>query len=223
MTAFSPVPTQSLTRVAVLIDGDHIPASFRSTICAEAGRLGEVISVHLFCDLSLRPDWTTETGLDVLHCKGRPGKNCADMALCIAALDMAYRNLARVFVIASNDRDFEPLIRHLQRNGFGARQLKYAPAPAQPIKREATPKKDTVTIKPPEPDNGSLVSMVMACIRENGGDKGLPIADLNLLWKTLGFKISETTEKSWRAWLKARPQYFTCDAKGPDARVRIAS
>ena len=182
-----------------------------------------VISVHLFCDLSLRTDWSAETGLDVQHCKGRPGKNSADMALCIAALDMAYRGLARIFFIASNDRDFEPLIRHLQRNGFGARQLKYNQTPPPPVPHQPAPAKTELSTRPPEPDNGSLVSMVMACIRENGGDKGLPIADLNLLWKTLGFKISETTEKSWRAWLKARPQYFTCDAKGPDARVRIAS
>ena len=51
MTAFSSVPAQALTRVAVLIDGDHIPATFRPVITQQAQRMGQVVSTQLFCDL----------------------------------------------------------------------------------------------------------------------------------------------------------------------------
>ena len=221
MTAFSPVTTPTRSRVAIFIDGDHIPPTFRATIAQQAARLGDVISTQLFCDLSLRADWAVETGLDVTHCKGRPGKNSADMSLCIAALDMAYRGLAHMFLIVSNDRDFEPLVRHLHRLGHSATQIKFLPPPIEKARADNAPPKPEATLLPPDPKPASLVAMVIAHIRENGGASGLPISQLNGLYKTLGFKISETTEKSWRAWLKARPQYFICDPKGTDARVRL--
>jgi hypothetical protein len=228
MNAQSPIPSQSLIpsqtrrRVAVLIDGDHIPATFRSKITTDATKLGDVISMQLFCDLTSRPDWSAVTGLDVQHCKGRPGKNSADMALCIAALDMAYRGLAGSFLIVSNDRDFEPLIRHLQRIGFSARQMNYTSPPSHIRVSTPAPTAPAPKPRPPEPENGSLLSMVIAFIREHGNDRGVPIAKLNGLYQTLGFKISDTTDKSWRAWLLARPAYFSCDAKGPNACVRLA-
>lgn len=218
MTAFSPVPAQTRSRVAVFIDGDHIPPSYRPTIAREATKLGDPVSTQLFCDLSIRSDWATETGLDVTHCKGRPGKNSADISLSIAALDLAYRGLATSFLIASNDRDFEPLIRHLHRIGCTATQMRM----------EASSNPPTIPPSPSLPappqtarDTRPLLEKVRAAIKAHGGTDGMAIAALNPLLHRQGVCISQEPEKSWHAWLKAHPQHFICDPKGPDAKVRL--
>jgi len=221
MTAFSPVSAQTKARVAVFIDGDHIPPSYRPTVAAEAARLGQVVSTQLFCDLSLRPDWAAETGIDATHCKGRPGKNSADMTLCIAALDLAYRGLATSFLIASNDRDFEPLIRHLHRLGFSALQIKTGLPPAPPVVKP-TPAPQEARAPIPEPASDPLIEKVLAAIKSHGDPDGIAISSLNHLLHHDGVRISQEPEKTWRAWLKARPQHFLCDPKGPQSKVRLA-
>ena len=222
MTAYSPLPTQTKARVAVFIDGDHIPPSCRPSIALEAARLGSVASTQLFCDLSLRSDWAAETGIDTTHCKGRPGKNSADISLCIAALDLAYRGLATAFLVASNDRDFEPLIRHLQRIGCTAIQIRSQPTTGTeatntlPAPQSASPPAPALA-----PDSGSLLEKVRAAIKAHGGPDGITIEALNPLLHRQGVRISLQPEKSWRKWLQARPQHFTCDPKGPQSRVRL--
>lgn len=213
MAAFSSAPPQTRARLAVFIDGDHIPPSFRLPLMAEAVRHGHVVSTQLFCDLSLRPDWAAETGIDVTHCKGRPGKNSADISLCIAALDLAYRGLASAFLIASNDRDFEPLIRHLHRMGLSASQMKSPAHPPTP--QPAEPKRAKTPARTP------LLDMVCAAIKAQGEADGLAIAALNPLLHRQGVSISKEPEKTWRAWLLARPSHFICDPKGPQAKVRL--
>lgn len=222
MIAYSPFPAESKARVATFIDGDNIPATFRKAIAEAAGELGDPISTQLFCDLSLRPDWASETGIDVTHCKGRPGKNSADMSLCIAALDLAYRRLASAFLIASNDRDFEPLIRHLQRMGFTAIQIKTPVPPTdQPVNPASTPHATKAPPGAAAQTRSSLPDMVRAAIKAHGGSDGIAIASLNTLFHRDGFRISQQPEKTWRAWLIARPADFVCDPKGPQARVRL--
>lgn len=208
MNSFSAVLPH--TRVAILIDGDHIPASFRPAILKQATQLGDIVSTQLFCDISLRKDWASESGLDIHHCKGRPGKNCTDMQLCIAALDLAYRHLANSFLIVSNDRDFEPLIRHLTRIGLSARQHTCAVTPA-PTKK-ITPHGDSAIAL------GKLTQKLTAAQAQGG----LPMASLGGLHAETGFHVSLTPEKTWRKWLAARPEHFACDAKGPTAKVRLA-
>jgi len=222
MTAYSPLPTQTKARVAVFIDGDHIPPSSRPSIALEAARLGTVASTQLFCNLSLRSDWAAETGIDTTHCKGRPGKNSADISLCIAALDLAYRGLATAFLIASNDRDFDPLIRHLHRIGYTAIQIgskdTFNPEAAKSIPAS----QPGGTLAPAlAPDSAPLLEKVRAAIMAHGGPNGIAIEALNPLLHRQGVRISLEPEKSWRKWLQARPQHFTCDPKGPQSKVRL--
>lgn len=209
MNSYAPV--LSRTRVAILIDGDHIPASFRPAILRKAIQLGDIVSTQLFCDISVRQDWATEPGLDIHHCKGRPGKNCTDMQLCIAALDLAYRHLANSFLIVSNDRDFEPLIRHLTRIGLSACQQKLAESPAAPRKKTA-----------PHGDAAIALRVLTEKLSTAQAQDGLPMASLGGLHAETGFHVSLTPEKTWRKWLAARPEHFACDAKGPAAKVRLA-
>ena len=221
MTAFSPVSAQTKARVAVFIDGDHIPPSYRPTIAAEAARLGQVVSTQLFCDLSLRADWAAETGIDATHCKGRPGKNSADMTLCIAALDLAYRGLATSFLIASNDRDFEPLIRHLHRMGFSALQIKTGLPPAPPVVKP-TPAPQEARAPTPEPSSTPLLEKVRAAIKAHGDSDGIAISLLNTVLQREGVRISQEPEKTWRGWFLSNRHHFTVGNEIPYPKVRLA-
>jgi hypothetical protein len=222
MTAFSPVSTQTLSRVAVLIDGDHIPATLRPAIVQQAQRMGQVISTQLFCDLSLRADWATETGLDAQHCKGRPGKNNTDISLCIAALDLAYRGLAGSFLIVSNERDFEPVLRHLNRMGCAAQQMKQLPpAVTKTIQPPPLPKEKNAENPVAFSESDLTITLVRHAIKTQGTTQGLSLCKLNHVLSATGFRISLTPQKTWNAWIKAHPDHFACDPKGPNTHVRL--
>ena len=52
--------------------------------------------------------------------------------------------------------------------------------------------------------------------------EGLLLTDLNTrLQRKHQTAISQRSEKTWRAYLLARPDLFVCDPKGPQARVRL--
>lgn len=221
MTSLSLVSGPALPRVAVLIDGDNIPQSFRPEIDRHAREMGRVVSGQVFGDIALHSDWSKEAGLDIHHCKGKQGGNAADITLVIAALDLAYRGLAQGFLIVSNDRDFEPLLRHLTKIGCNATVLKTPPKPAVqkavPVAAKPAAQPAKVTTDP------SILALVKELIRTKGDATGLEIVRLNSLHGTIGFRVSQTPEKQWRAWLRARPAHFEIDPKGPESRVRLVA
>lgn len=215
----APVPAApSPSRIAVLIDGDNVPRSFRPRIASEAAKLGNVVIWQLFGDIAHHSDWSREAGIDMHHCTGKAGSNAADIALVIGALDLAYRGLAEGFLIVSNDRDFEPLLRHLQKMGRSASILKRPTPPATKPKPAPTPAPKMAQEKM---DAAAILHHVIDLIRTQGDANGLPVARLNAIHSRTGFRVSSTPEKQWRAWLKARPEYFQIDPKGPNSRVRV--
>lgn len=105
-------------RLAILVDGDNIPHTILPAIEAKAYILGAPVIRRVFADVTLRKDWAEETSYLVTHCTTKAGKNRADIHLVIAALDIAHRRLATDFLICSDDRDFGPLVAHLQEQGL---------------------------------------------------------------------------------------------------------
>ncbi|WP_235933364.1 hypothetical protein [Paragemmobacter ruber] len=90
-----------------------------------------------------------------------------------------------------------------------ASQVSVRPAPNAP------------TPLPIAQDPPPLLEKVRTAIKANGGADGIAIAALNPLLHRQGIRITDTPERTWRAWLMARPQHFACDPKGPDAKVRL--
>ena len=92
----SPAPSLK-PRVALLIDGDNFPRSGLSEVESKAARLGEVTIRRVFGDMSVHKDWAQETAYIATHCATSSGKNRADMALVVAAMDLVHRGLASRF------------------------------------------------------------------------------------------------------------------------------
>jgi len=208
----SPATSQK-PRVALLIDGDNFPRSELSQVESKAARLGEITIRRVFGDMTLHTDWAQETAFVATHCATSAGKNRADMALVIAAMDFLHRGLASTFVIVSDDRDFDPLVSHMREQGCRVERIgKPAPPSSGATKPQVKP-------KPPKGID-EILSKVRALIAGSGA-AGYPIQSLGVALHQQGIDIADTPQKSLRAWLMSYPGEFDCDPRGPKARVRL--
>ena len=200
-------------RVALLIDGDNFPRAGLPPVESKASRLGEVTIRRVFGDMAQHKDWAQETTYVAMHCATSAGKNRADMALVIAAMDLFHRGLASTFVIVSDDRDFDPLVSHLREQGCRAERIG---KPAPQLTETAKP----LTKSPLSTGPDALVRKVRAMITAKGAE-GFPIQSLGVALHEKGIDIADTPQKSLRAWLTSYPDVFDCDPRGPEARVRL--
>jgi hypothetical protein len=120
--SFTANSDQAIPPVAVLIDGENISAEFAVHILAAAGNFGGVTIRRVYGNWN-HPSlvsWQAAAhhyGFQTIH-HAHPvaGKNAADIALTIDALDLLYQGL-RHFCLASSDTDFIPLVRRLRESG----------------------------------------------------------------------------------------------------------
>lgn len=205
--------TQGRQRVAILIDGDNYPRAGLAAVEAEARKWGDVTVRRVFGDMALHKTWGEEIAYTATHSTTAAGKNRADMAFVVAAMDIAHRGMASVFVIVSDDRDFGPLVNHLREQGHRVEWMgKKKVAPVKPASSIAMAS-DTVPLN-------ELSARVRAIVSE-AGPAGFPIQSLGPALQKNGIQVSRTPQKTWRAWLAHHAADFDCDPKGPQARVRV--
>lgn len=158
------------------------------------------------------------------------GKNAADLLLAIDAVEVALSGRAEAFVIASSDGDFSHLAHRLR--AFGAEVTGVGEAKAPRGFRAActefvelgagaaiqlVPKSDGCPT-----DLDQKIRAMIATHSKNGA--GIKIADLSPKMHAMhGTRISTFPEKSWRAYLSARPLLYELDPRGPEAKVRFRS
>lgn len=208
----SPAPSLK-PRVALLIDGDNFPRSRLSDVETRAARLGDITTRRVFGDMSQRRDWAKETAYTATHCTSSAGRNRADMALVIAAMDLVHRGLAATFIIASDDQDFDPLVSYMREQGYRAER----------IGKQNPPSADTAKPAPkakPVSHSDKVVRKVRALI-STAGAAGYPIQSLGVALHEQGVNVADTPHKTWRSWLLSHPDDFECDPRGPTARVRL--
>lgn len=211
--------TSSKSRVALLIDGDNFPRSELSQVESKAARLGEITIRRVFGDMTLHKDWAQETAFVAMHCATLAGKNRADMALVIAAMDFLHRGLASTFVIVSDDRDFDPLVSHMREQGCRVERIGKPAARSTGATKQQSKQEPSAKPKPPK-GTDALLSKVRALIAGSGAD-GYLIQMLGDALHQKGINIADTPQKSLRAWLASYPGEFDCDPRGPKARVRL--
>ena len=208
----SPAPSLK-PRVALLIDGDNFPRSGLSDVESKAARLGDITIRRVFGDMALHADWARETAYIATHCATSAGKNRADMALVIAAMDFVHRGLASTFVIVSDDRDFDPLVSYMREQGYRAERI------GKEKRQQGDATKPAVQTNPKSPAD-KVLRKVRALISAQGPE-GYPIQLLGVELHKQGVNVADTPYKTWRAWLTSYPDAFDCDPRGPEARVRL--
>ena len=102
-------------RVAVLIDGDSFSPRMVGKLLGYSESSGRVVSAQLFANFAAMNGGAWAEAIKThgivarQHFHGRSGKNAADIALVIAALDLVHTNRADHYVVVTADSDFTRL------------------------------------------------------------------------------------------------------------------
>ena len=218
------------SRVALLIDGENISSGFAGRIIIRAAKRGCLNVKCVFGNVQVIPGWNNAPGFRVVHSGN--GKNSADMLLAISAMELAHGDIVDSFVIASSDGDFSHLAHHLREKGFGVFGIGEKKAPdcfrkacsdfdevRTPTVKESSSATTAAKITPEDSDTNRKIAQL---IKINSNGHGMKISLLGgKMHSKHKIKISERPEKTWRAYLLARPDLFSCDSKGANACVRL--
>lgn len=178
--------------------------------------------------VALAKGWTAVPGFRFVH--AGCGKNATDVLLAIEAVALSHVGTAEVFALVSSDGDFSHLAHHLRERGFPVIGMGEAKAPEG--WRKACTRFHEIEVEVAEPATDPVTAQagvmlkatdqqIRAVIIESGDVHGCPIATLGAqMHKRHGVRISTLPEKTWRAYLLARPALYACDPRGPQARVR---
>lgn len=107
--------------LAVLIDAENISSALFEPLRGTVMGLGSPIVWQLHGDFFSwpHPGWqevAQREGIELRH-QFHGGKNSADIAITIAAMDLLHAGQVKAFCIASSDSDFAPLVRRLRSGG----------------------------------------------------------------------------------------------------------
>jgi len=212
--------------VSVLVDGDNISGKHAGKILEVAAQHGEPTVVRVYADVQRPSDWHGAVGYRMLH--AGTGKNAADLLLALDAMEMVLSKNVMRFVIASSDGDFTHLATRLRE--LGAKVIGIGEEKAPPafracctnfVELRQTPAKRPV----PKPAAGvtELDQQIRAMIAAHSKKgAGMRITDLApKMHSQHGVRISTFPERSWRAYLNARPELYDLDPRGPEAMVRF--
>jgi uncharacterized protein (TIGR00288 family) len=107
--------TQPARRLALLVDGENLPADFAKAIMAFASARGEIRVQRVYGSESHLGAWKKQRGYRVIPTT--IGRNCADVALAVDAMELAADGRVDRVVIASSDSDFGHLVQRLTARG----------------------------------------------------------------------------------------------------------
>ncbi|MDF1619105.1 NYN domain-containing protein [Pseudothioclava nitratireducens] len=210
----------SSRRLALLIDAENMNASCVDDLMKAVHSKGVSLIRRAYGHAERTRDWTSIPGLRFVHVNS--AKNAADMALCIDALDLFYRDLADEFVVVSSDSDFMHLAHYLREHGapvygFGGANTK---AETRAAYSEFT---ELGTEAAPTLRKNSIEAELEKMVRENGGQ--LKLAKINELMRRArpDFKISgHPKTKTWRSFVSAHPTVFRLVGTGAETLVKKA-
>jgi NYN domain/OST-HTH/LOTUS domain len=128
--------TSHVAVVALLIDGENISPDLAAQMLVEAGKFGGVMIRRVYGNVT-SPNmqrWKevmTQYALQGMHqMQTVTGKNAADIALAVDAMDLFYRDHVTRFCIVGSDSDYTPLVLRLRSVGcmvIGIGELKTSP------------------------------------------------------------------------------------------------
>lgn len=222
---------QTRGSVALLVDGENFHASNAAELAKATAGLGPVRFRRVYGNAEQIKSWDDH---GYRMCPTRPGKNSADMLLCVQAMALVMRDGVSTILIASSDRDFTYLAEELRELGvevigvglaIAAKSFQNSCAayvvvePREPV----AGKPAKLAAPPPKPKQvPTLSDLVVSLLKGMGKGAEMEIAALNHKMRGLHqTNISGQPEKTWRAFLVARPNVFVCDPRGPGAKVRL--
>ena len=211
-------------RVALLVDGENLSAETAGFLITTAAKSGAVIVKRVYGVVTRLGGWTSAPGFRVVHVP--PGKDSADIALSLEALELALTRQVDVVVIATSDRDMTLVALRLVELGFPVVGIGEAKAPAAFRKAcrvfVPIPVKDAPEVKQPD-----FKDRMRHFLQQEGAASagwvtlsalGQPRA------KALGISKTEAgigKSASWLDWFKKDPQVYEIEERGTQSRARL--
>ena len=202
--------------VALLIDGYNLSPAHAGRLVMLAGAGGGLRVRRVYGGTAGLAGWRDATGFRLVHAGA--GRNAADMALCIDAVDLACRGGFGTFVIASSDGGFATLALYLRERGFGVTGAGEAKAP------DAFRHACSRFVELPGQVAGRLEAAdlaLRAVILDHGAGGAIAMGVAGALLNTRqGIKASTLPGGGLRAFCARRPDLYAMEAKGPGAMLR---
>lgn len=230
-------------RLAVLVDGDNINGLHADEIRQTSLAHGTPDIIRVYLDAQRPSNWHGAEGFRLIH--AGTGKNASDVLMAIDAMELALSSRLDAVVLVSSDGDFTHLAQRLREHGFPVIGMGEAKAPrpfraacttfidigqtsakpntARPTAGSAPASPATGTPKHrPASDLDRKIRAMIATHSTNGA--GMRLNEMApRMHKSHRVQISTHPERTWRAYLTARPHLFSLDPKGPKAMVRFKS
>lgn len=190
--------------LAVLIDAENIAATLFDSLEREVNKLGDVVTWQLHGDLISwpHPGWqelAQSKGLEIRH-QFHTGKNSADIAMTIAAMDLLHGGKIEGFCLVSSDRDFAPLARRLRADAVPVYGLG-EPKTTEPFRKACT---QFFELRPPQ--------------AKKGVEPGLDALDIKRLHALLHAVCSE---RGRDGWVVSEVAASYIKAQAPDLSERV--
>ncbi|WP_353474299.1 NYN domain-containing protein [Salipiger sp. H15] len=207
--------------VAVLVDGDNVSGRLAARIQHLAAHYGTASVSRVYTDAQRGSEWHDAAGYRLIH--AGIGKNAADILLALDAMELLLTQQMRSFVIVSSDGDFRHLVTRLREHGASVIGLGEKKAP--PAYRACCSEFKEISLAdagdPQTPGELDLQIRAMVAQHSKQG-AGMRITELSpKMYQAHGVKISKYQERSWRAYLAARPSLYELEPRGPNAMVRF--
>ncbi len=109
--------------IALLIDAENINVNYIGAIMKEVSNYGRLVISRFYGDIkNISQEWSqTAIGYAIkpMHQYNvASGKNAADMAMALDAMEIMYQKKVNIFFIVSSDSDFTPLSSKLREGGM---------------------------------------------------------------------------------------------------------
>jgi uncharacterized protein (TIGR00288 family) len=116
-------PLAASTKVAVLVDGDNISPKIVPQLFNHVARIGEPTVKRVYANMTgTGARWSGAVvgrSLSPVHVSSvSQGKNAADIALCVDAMDLLHSKRVDAFAIVSSDSDFTRLATRIREDGL---------------------------------------------------------------------------------------------------------
>lgn len=119
-------------RCSILIDGDNVPPRMTGALLHYGSGLGRVVSLDVFANFSSTTNtgWAAQmrehgiTGFQQYRTSS--GKNAADTALIVRAMDLLYTAHIQDYVLVSSDSDFAALAHRPRKEGASVHGIGYS-------------------------------------------------------------------------------------------------
>jgi uncharacterized protein (TIGR00288 family) len=225
-------------RLAVLIDGENVPAKLAKQLFEEIAGLGEASVRRIYGDFSggKMNGWAAvqaDFGIIPQHFPTVSGKNSSDIAMVIDAMDLLHSGRFEGFCLVTADGDFTRLAARIREQGkdvFGFGERKAPKGLVQVCKRfiylenisvpEEAPRTPAWTSTYPD-----VVWLLRAAIERAAGDDGgsasLSAVGSQLLLIKPDFDPRDHGHKQLSALFSVHTKYFTLDRSGKSVWVRL--